>query len=107
MTDDNTKEIAEQIFNRPPGEPNSIDLQLDDGTIDFMREEGYEMNKFVRDILSMITIHGVEILFGHRNIMMLSDDDVFLLKRYIRSYGYELKVKRVSTGVMIEFEKYY
>ena len=107
MTDDNTREIAEQIFSRPPGEPNSIDLQLDDGTIDFMREEGYEMNNFVKDILSMITLHGVEILFGHRNIMMLSDDDVFLLKKYIRSYGYELKVKRVGTVMIIDFEKYY
>lgn len=107
MSDDNTREIAEQIFRRPPGEPNSIDLQLDDGTIDFMREEGYEMNDFVRDILSMITLHGVEILFGHRNILTLSDDDVLLLKKYIRSYGYELKVNRVSTVVMIDFEKYY
>jgi hypothetical protein len=107
MTDDNTREIAEQIFSRPPGEPNSIDLQLDDGTIDFMREEGYEMNNFVKDILSMITLHGVEILFSHRNIMMLSDDDVFLLKKYIRSYGYELKVKRVGAVMIIDFEKYY
>jgi hypothetical protein len=72
-----------------------------------MREEGYEMNNFVKDILSMITLHGVEILFGHRNIMMLSDDDVFLLKKYIRSYGYELKVKRVGVMMIIDFEKYY
>ena len=107
MTDDNTREIAEQIFSRPPGEPNSIDLQLDDGTIEFMREEGYEMNDFVRDILSMITLHGVEILFGHRNIFILGENDVFLLKRYIRSYGYELKVKIIGTMTMIEFEKYY
>jgi hypothetical protein len=107
MEEDNTRDIAEQIFTRPPGEPNSIDLSLDDSTVDFMENEGYNNHSFIRDIISVITLHGVEILFGHRNIMVLSEDELFLLKRYIRSYGFELKIKIEDRTIFIAFEKYY
>jgi hypothetical protein len=107
MEQDNTRDIAEQIFNKSPGAPNSIDLQLDDTTVDFIREEGYIPHNFIRDVLSVITLYGVEILFGHKNIILLSEDDLFLLKKYIRSYGYELSVKIEDRTIMIGFEKYY
>lgn len=107
MEEDNTRYIAEQIFTKPPGEPNSIDLQLDDSTVDFMENEGYIPHSFIRDVLSVITLHGVEILVGHKNIMLLSDDELSLLKRYTRSYGYELNVKLDGRMLMISFEKYY
>jgi hypothetical protein len=107
MDQDNTRDIAEQIFNKSPGAPNSIDLQLDDTTVDFIREEGYIPHNFIRDVLSVITLYGVEILFGHKNIILLSEDDLFLLKKYIRSYGYELSVKIEDRTIMIGFEKYY
>lgn len=107
MEEDNTRYIAEQIFSRPPGEPNSIDLQLDDSTVDFIETEGYIPHNFIRDVLSVITLHGVEILFGHRNVMNLSEDELNLLKRYTRSYGYELKIKIEGRMVIVSFEKYY
>lgn len=107
MEEDNTRYIAEQIFTKPPGESNSIDLQLDESTVDFIDKEGYVANNVIRDILSVITLHGVEILFGHKNLMMLSEDNILLLKRYTRSYGYELKIKVEDRILMIGFEKYY
>lgn len=107
MEQDNTRDIAEQIFNTPPGVPNSIDLQLDDSTVDFIENEGYVPHNFIRDVLSVITLHGVEILFGHKNIILLSDSDLSLLKKYTRSYGYELNVKIEDRTIMIGFEKYY
>ena len=107
MEQDNTRYIAEQIFTRPPGEPNSIDLQLDDSTVDFIENEGYVPHNFIRDVLSVITLHGIEILFGHRNVMALSEDELNLLKRYTRSYGYELKIKIDDRTVIVSFEKYY
>lgn len=107
MEEDNTRYIAEQIFSKPPGEPNSIDLSLDESTVDFMENEGYNNHAFIRDIISVISLHGVEILFGHRNIMILTEDELFLLKRYIRSYGYELKIKIEDRTIFIAFEKYY
>jgi hypothetical protein len=107
MEEDNTRNIAEQIFSKPPGVPNSIDLQLDDSTIDFMENEGYIPQSFIRDVLSVITLHGVEILFGHKNIIELSEQDLLLLKQYTRSYGYELSVKLEDRTIMIGFQKYY
>jgi hypothetical protein len=107
MEEDNTRYIAEQIFTKPPGEPNSIDLQLDDSTVDFIETEGYIPQKFIRDVLSVITLHGVQILFGHKNILELSEDNISLLKRYTRSYGYELSIKVEDRTIMIGFQKYY
>ena len=107
MEEDNTKYIAEQIFSKPPGEPNSIDLQLDDSTVDFIEREGYVPHTFIRDVLSVITLYGVQVLFGHRNIMALSEEELLLLRRYTRSYGYELKIKLDGRTLMISFEKYY
>jgi hypothetical protein len=107
MEEDNTRDIAEQIFRKSPGVPNSIDLQLDESTTDFMENEGYIAQSFIRDILSVITLHGVEILFGHKNIILLSEPDLLLLKQYTRSYGYELSVKVEDRTIMIGFQKYY
>lgn len=107
MDQDNTRYIAEQIFNNPPGHPNSIDLQLDDSTLDFARNQEYESDKLIRDILSVITLHGVEILYGHRNIMLLNEESVLLLKRFTRSYGYDLNINIQDTTITISFEKCY
>lgn len=106
--DDNTRDIAEQIFTRPPGEPNSIDLSLDDSTVNFMNEsQNIDSHKFIRDIISMITLYGIEILFGHKNIMALTEDELFLLKKYTRSYGYDMNVHLDGTTLYVEFKKFY
>ena len=107
MDQDNTKYIADQIFSKPPGEPNSIDLQLDDSTVDFMENEGYTPHSFIRDVLSVITLHGVQILFGHKNIVLLNETELVLLKKYTLSYGYELNIKMEDKMLMISFQKYY
>lgn len=102
--EDNTKEIAQNIFGKPPGDPKSIDLSLDPSTVDFM-EATNQSHDYIRDIISVITLHGVEILFGHRNITTLSDDQIFLLKRYTRSFGFELSFKIEESTLIIAFEK--
>ena len=105
--DDNTKEIAEQIFNKPPGNLNSIDLEMDESTIDFIESEKGSLHNYIRDIISTITLHGIEILYGHRNIMSLTEEQLFLVKRYIRSYGFELSVKIEENTILIGFDKIY
>lgn len=107
MEEDNTRYIAEQIFSKGPGDENSINLQLDESTVDFMENEGCDRNKFIQDIITMITLHGVEILFGHKNVRKLTDDQIFLVKQYTRSYGFNMILKTDSNKVMLEFEKMY
>jgi hypothetical protein len=107
MEEDNTRYIAEQIFSKSPGEENSINLQLDESTVDFMENEGYNKNRFIQDIISMITLHGVQILFGHKNVRKLTEDQIFLIKQYTRSYGFNMILKADANKVMIEFEKMY
>jgi hypothetical protein len=107
MDSDNTRDIAEQIFTRPPGTPNSIDLSLDDSSVDFMQENQINVNVYIRDVISMITLHGVEILYGHKNIMSLTDDQLLTIKKYTRSYGYDMKVNVENNTIVISFTKYY
>ena len=88
--DDNTKFIAESIFSKPPGQKNSINLSLDEETSDIAKEDGVE--PFIFNILTIITMYGVEMLFGHRNILKLTNVQIGLIKEYTRSYGYNLLI---------------
>jgi len=99
------EEIAKKIFKNPPGDLNSIDLGLEEETIEYAIIDGYD--NFILNILKIITLHGVKILFGHDNITSLSEDEIFLIKRYTRSYGYNLLIKLENNNVYIKFEKTY
>jgi hypothetical protein len=105
--DDNTRYIAEQIFTRPPGGANSIDLEMDESTIDFIEKKDILLQNYIRDIISMITLHGIEILYGHRNIVNLSDEKLVLIKQYTRSYGFELTIKVEGVNIIVAFDKIY
>ena len=87
---DNINEIANSIFTRPPGLPNSIQLQLEDVTADIAQQEG--VDNFIFNILYLITFRGIEILFGHRKVHTLTENEYMLLTEYVRSYGYHLIV---------------
>jgi hypothetical protein len=84
MNNDNLKEIAQAIFSKPVGEPNSIQLQLD--------EETYQENNktVIYEILYLITYYGIKILYGDINIIDLTEDQFDNIKKYVRSYGYNL-----------------
>lgn len=107
---DNTKEVAIQIFNKPPQPKNSIQLQLEEQTSDIATKEGADA--FIFEILSVITLHGVEILFGHRDIVRLTEDNLNLLQQYVHSYGYHIKtdIRQDLIGrkhLIIGFDKIY
>ena len=108
QTDENTfemspEDIAEQIFSHSPGELNSIDLGLEQETAEYAKEVGYE--NFILNILQIITLHGIKILFGHTDLLSLTEDQLFLIKRYTRSYGYDLKTKIENNTLYINFQK--
>lgn len=93
---DNIEEIANNIFNYPPKDPNSIQLQFEEMTADFAKNEGYE--KFLFNILFLITFRGMEMLYGHRDILALNKKQFDKLNMYVNSYGYELKVNANGTS---------
>jgi hypothetical protein len=105
MEEDNTREIAEQIFSKPPGEPNTIDLSFHESTINYINQD--EVHAYIRDVISIITMHGVEILFGHKNVMMLTEDQLFLVKQYTRSYGFDMTFNVENNTIIIGFKKIY
>jgi hypothetical protein len=104
---DNTRNIANHIFTRPPGLKNSIQLELEEQTADIATREG--VDKFIFEILSVLTMHGIEILFGHRNILRLSESDFDLVQQYTNSYGYRInkRIDEESRLLLISFEKIY
>lgn len=80
MEEDNTFEIAKQIFSKPPGPRKSIYLWTEDECPNF------------KEIVISITLHGIFILYGHYNYLSLNNEQIEYLKQYIESYGYSLKI---------------
>jgi hypothetical protein len=116
MENDNIEQIAETIFRYPPKDPCSIELQLDT-----LEGEG-ESIEVVFNILCVLTLKGVNILFGEKNIIELEISEFLLLQKYVRSYGYEMIVTANDTDrspwyfaernisvyrFKISFERYY
>jgi hypothetical protein len=88
--EDNIEEIAMNIFTKPPGPCNSIQLQLEELTADIAMEQGVE--NFIFDILCLITHRGIQILFGIEHFWQISEQQFMLLREYTRSFGYEIRV---------------
>ena len=108
--DDNTfemgpDEIGRVIFSKPPGELNSINLELEQQTADIAELDGIE--QFTSNILRIITISGIMVLFGHVNFMQLTDAQVELIKRYTRSFVYNLKldIDEEKQQLLVYFER--
>lgn len=101
---DNINEIAEQIFNDEPKSPNSIQLQLEERTADFAEQDGFE--NFLFNILYLITFRGMQILYGHKNVLFLTEKQYEKINDYVKSYGYTLHVNANNTDEnMWEFVK--
>ena len=106
MEEDNTREIALQIFSKPPGRRNSIQLQLESTTMQLDTQE--QVETFILNVLSLITLHGIDILFGHTNIMELTHANYDLIQEYVNSYGYQIVTRFDDEGnLVIKFEKIY
>lgn len=87
----NLIEIANSIFKKPPQGIKSIQLELEE-TSALEAEGSGGLDKTVCDIVLFLTINGIEILFGHRDIMSLTQDQYELVCEYTRSYGYDIAV---------------
>lgn len=93
---DNINEIAEGIFKSQPSPANSIQLQFEEQTADFAQQDGYE--NFLFNILFLITLRGVEILYGHRDILQLTKRQYTKLNEYVNSFGYIFRVTANNTN---------
>jgi hypothetical protein len=93
---DNIVEIAEEIFSKPPGPPNSIQLELEEDTSYMARDVG--IADFVFQILYLITFNGIEKLYGHKNVQRLSESEFLHIVDYVKSYGYVLTVEANDTN---------
>jgi len=104
---DNTRSIAEQIFTKDPQPKNSIQLQLEEQTYDMALTDPVGAEHFIMNIIGMITMHGVDILYGHRNILNLTEKQVMLLQEYTYSYGYKIITKVEGNNLLVGFQKIY
>jgi hypothetical protein len=102
---DNTKYIAEQIFTKLPQPKNTIELGLEEQTAGIAEKTG--IDKFIFEILTVITMHGIEILFGHKNILELTESNFNLINEYTNSFGYNIvkKIDEKSKVLFISFNR--
>lgn len=104
---DNTMYIAEQIFCNPPKSKNSIDLQLEEETENIANDLSTNKDMFIQNIIASITFHGVYFLYGHRNILSLTESQFYKINEYVESYGYTIIKKIVDNNLIIKFKKIY
>jgi hypothetical protein len=88
---DNTYQIAKQIFSKLIQPPKTYSLQLEEASRNIAEEQG--VNEYIQGMLSIITVYGIEILYGHRDLNKLNSDDIETIKMYVKSYGYSLDQK--------------
>ena len=89
-TEDNIEEISKSIFTKPPGHAFSISLQLEEMTSDIAEQDG--IDNFIFHILYLITFRGIEMLYGHKNILRLSEKEYLHIQKYVNSYGYSMDI---------------
>jgi hypothetical protein len=99
------EEIAMKIFTKPPKAKCSIQLHLEEETA--MMAQQSDAEEFIFNILSIITFKGVEILFGHKDIFRLTEENIDLLQSYVNSYGYRITREYMDSKLLIGFEKVY
>jgi hypothetical protein len=88
--EDNLDDIAHNIFSKPPGAANSIQLQLEEITANQAEQAGAA--DFIFNILYLLTYKGMQILYGHQSMHSLTEPEYGNLNRYVNSYGYQLRV---------------
>lgn len=95
---DNLDDIAMSIFTKLPGEPNSIQLELEEETANMANKNG--VDEYVFNILLLITYKGIKILFGDSCCLMsLELNQYELIRKYTRSYGYEMSIKANESNI--------
>lgn len=90
QSEDNLDEIVESIFSKPPGPKRSIQLQLEEYTADLAQKQG--VDDFVFNILCLLTFKGMQRLYGHKNLLELTNNEFNTIQKYIESCGYKLQV---------------
>lgn len=94
--DDNLDEIALAIFDRHiPLPAGSVQLQLEEMTSYIAEEEG--VGAFIFNILCMLTMKGIDILYGEKQITDLTKEQYDSLCEYVKSFGYKLIVTANDT----------
>lgn len=122
MESDNTFVIANDIFTKDPGLVNSIQLQLEDNTIDYATSNSNGVDSFIEEILCNILYHGIKIIFNKNEMFvnipftnitktnfsllmkLLKPNELQLLQEYTMSFGYKIKFKE---NLYNGFEKVY
>lgn len=102
--EDNLLEIAEKVFNRPPGPSNSIQLELSDDTVNSSSDK----TKLVGDIMMCIMLHGIRILYTEEERKQLNEQQFDRVREYMRSFGYDpIKEVKVNEEGMVTNLKIY
>lgn len=94
-TNDNITEIAKAIFSKPPGNPGSIQLQLEEETSFIAQQEG--VSSYIFEILCVLTLKGVEELYGSTDILSLTEEQYINIQKYVNSYGYVIRITANDT----------
>ena len=82
------EQLAEKIFLNSPGEPNSIQLLMNDNDTTV---------KEIADILAFLTMKGIKLLYGDVNekvkLQDMSAARIRTINEYLNSFGFSMKIE--------------
>lgn len=85
-------ELVNDVFSKPPQKAKSIQLQLDDDSDD--ADAGT-----LQMLMSAITGKGAEKLYNATSCRDLTEKQYHTLQEYLRSMGFEMRVRCTATGL--------
>jgi len=90
-SDDNLDDIARMLFTNPIQRAKSINLELEELTIEFAQKEGF--THFIFNILCILIVKGIAILYNKEmKINELTYSEYTTIRAYIKSIGYDFIV---------------
>lgn len=105
---DNINEIVKMLFSKDYNPPKSIQLELEEES-SFIAKLDYDNYMF--ELMCLITLGGIEYLYGHKDITSLSQGQFNTIQCYINSIGYKIILETNTsqmqiTSYRISFEPY-
>ena len=101
---DNINEIVKRLFSEDYKPPKSIQLQLEEES-SFLAQSDYA--NYIFELMCLITLGGIEYIYGHKNILSLSEDQFNTIQYYINSIGYKIVLetngKKISPWELSRF----
>lgn len=101
QAESNIPSLAQQIFSKPPGPPQSIILQLENP--EDIDNRSTEQAQTVFEILAHLLLYGIKVKYGEdQDPRKLNPEQIQTINKYMNSCGFNIVVNTYSVNQTME-----